>query len=207
MLLQVAVFPILLTGCMWAAAGAVVESPSPAKGSTIAVADNHLTAVAVTLAEAIQSLQPRIRLKVATEIAQRRYDLRIQAAEGETLTDALQRSLLQDVGLKLVQTTEPVPVWVFRPTSERVQPMNPYPPGVPRGHFSCRSCSVDDLGSALERGLNAPVKVEPKDLIFSGIMVEWLDQTSLLAAVQSVLGLRGSLETKELPVINVSPVN
>ena len=207
MLIQVAFFPLLLTSCVWAATGAVVESQSPAKESTISIADNRLTAVGVTLAETVQALQPRVRLKVADDVAQKRYDLRIQAAEGETLTDALRRSLPEEVGLQLVLTTEPVAVWVFRPTGEPVQPMRAYPPAVPRGHFSCRSCSAEDLGTALERGLNAPVRFEPKDLIFSDIMVEWLDQPSLLTAVQSVLGLRGSLERRELPVIVVSPVN
>ncbi len=205
MRMQVAFFPLLLISA-WAGTGAITESQAPEQRGTISIADNRLTAVGVNLAEAVQALQPRMKIKVAPEIAQRRYDLDVQATPGETLTEALKRSLREDLGMQLSWDKESVPVWVFRPTGEPVQPMKPYPPAVPKGHFSCRSCSVADLGAALERGLGTPVLFEPKDLILSDVMVQWLDQPSLLAAVQTVLGLRGSTELREMPVIAIAPV-
>lgn len=176
-----------------AGTGSIRISDAPPDEGMLSVGfgDQQFEARGVPLAEIMKALEPKRTVRIGPELQNRRYDASLRNEGSASLLDTFRDVAKQQFGIEIEIRHEATAVWVLRPIDEVHVPLRvtPYPADLPRSHFSCSHCGIEEIRRVAERNLQIPVIAEAGDLKFPGVLIEWLDEASLIAVFRQALGL------------------
>jgi hypothetical protein len=194
---------IMLCPLAGAPTGPIVTSAAPPEVSQIKVGTGSVEATGATLGQIVRAITKTDRVRVQGDIANTRYDVSVAAEARQELMQAF-TDVARAAGIRVEIRTESGPVWVLKPGNPQFRRSVSYRGRGPHSRLSCNACGAETLRASLEQHLKAPVAIEAEVTGSRSIDIAWVDEASLIAALEDVLGVHVIREQRAMPVWVVS---